>query len=258
MSTERQEPRISIALDEEDIAQRAPAGKGGNGGADLPPPPPPASGGSGFILFMLALLIVALAAAAYYLFDRLLLTQGELKQAQSRLDALEQRLSSADESLEQNSVTTAVKLKELDSEVRKLWDNVWKRQKAELAEHDAQIAKNEKRLASIESRNTTLSAELKKALDGYKADRESLKSMSGKLDRVIAQSEVNKKTLLDVNKQLAAGGSLDARVKDLEKRMEQSEQWLDSVNAFRRQVNREIDALRQTITQYHAGSPEAR
>ncbi|MBO6754500.1 MAG: hypothetical protein JJ903_15650, partial [Spongiibacter sp.] len=114
MSTERQEPRISIALDEEDIAQRAPAGKGGNGGADLPPPPPPASGGSGFILFMLALLIVALAAAAYYLFDRLLLTQGELKQAQSRLDALEQRLSSADESLEQNSVTTAVKLKELD------------------------------------------------------------------------------------------------------------------------------------------------
>lgn len=254
MSTERQEPRISIALDDEDIAQRAPAGKA----AGTPPPPPSASGGNGFILFMLAMMIIALAAAAYYLFDQLLLAKSQLQQSQLRLDALEQRLSSADESLEQNSVTTAVKLKELDSEVRKLWDNVWKRQKAELAEHEAQIAKNEKRLVAIESRNTALSSELKKAMDGYRADRESMKSMSGKLDRVIAQSEVNRKTLLDVNKQLVAGGSLDARVKDLEKRMEQSEQWLDSVNAFRRQINREMDALRQTITQYHAGSPEAR
>ena len=97
---------------------------------------------------MLTLLIVALAAAAYYLFDQLTIAQGDLKQAQQRLEVLEQRLSSADESLEENSVTTAVKLKELDFEIRKLWDNVWKKQKQELAEHDAQLAKNEKLLKS--------------------------------------------------------------------------------------------------------------
>ena len=132
MSTDKQEPRFSIAVDEEDVAQRAAVSS-----KELPPATA-ASGGGGFVLFMLTLLIVALAAAAYYLFDQLTIAQGDLKQAQQRLEVLEQRLSSADESLEENSVTTAVKLKELDFEIRKLWDNVWKKQKQELAEHDAQ------------------------------------------------------------------------------------------------------------------------
>ena len=252
MSTDKQEPRFSIAVDEEDVAQRAAVSS-----KELPPATA-ASGGGGFVLFMLTLLIVALAAAAYYLFDQLTIAQGDLKQAQQRLEVLEQRLSSADESLEENSVTTAVKLKELDFEIRKLWDNVWKKQKQELAEHDAQLAKNEKRLAAIESRHRSLDAKLKSALQGYDADREAMASMSGKLDRVIAQSEVNRKTLLEVNKQLTAGGSLDARVKSVERRVQQSEEWLDSVNAFRKQVNRDIEALRQTVTQYHSGSPQAR
>lgn len=252
MSTDKQEPRFSIAVDEEDVAQRAAVSS-----KELPPATA-ASGGGGFVLFMLTLLIVALAAAAYYLFDQLTIAQGDLKQAQQRLEVLEQRLSSADESLEENSVTTAVKLKELDFEIRKLWDNVWKKQKQELAEHDAQLAKNEKRLAAIESRHRSLDAKLKSALQGYDADRDAMASMSGKLDRVIAQSEVNRKTLLEVNKQLTAGGSLDARVKAVERRVQQSEEWLDSVNAFRKQVNRDIEALRQTVTQYHSGSPQAR
>ncbi len=252
MSNEKQEPRFSIAVDEEDIAHRV-----ASSSAELPKPPA-AGGGGGFVLFMLSLLVVALAAAAYYLFDQLTATQGQLKQAQQRLDVLEQRLSSADESLEANSVTTAVKLKELDSEVRKLWDNVWKKQKEELAEHEVQLAKNEKRLAGLEGQNKSMDSQLKKALQAYSADREAITSMSGKLDKVIAQAEVNRKTLLDVNKKLTDGGSLDARVSSLERRQGQSEEWLDSVNAFRRQVNRDIEALRQTVTQYHSASPPAR
>ena len=102
MSTDKQEPRFSIAVDEEDVAQRAAVSS-----KELPPATA-ASGGGGFVLFMLTLLIVALAAAAYYLFDQLTIAQGDLKHAQQRLEVLEQRLSSADESLEENSVTTAV------------------------------------------------------------------------------------------------------------------------------------------------------
>ncbi len=250
MSNEKQEPRFSIAVDEDDIAHRA-----ASGAAELPKAN---AGGGGFVLFLLTLLVVALAAAGYYLFEQLTATQGQLKQAQQRLDVLEQRLSSADESLEANSVTTAVKLKELDSEVRKLWDNVWKKQKEELAEHEVQLGKNEKRLVALESQHKSLDGQLKKALQGYGADREALTSMSGKLDRVIAQAEVNRKTLLEVNKKLTDGGSLDARVSAMERRQGQSEEWLDSVNAFRRQVNRDIEALRQTVTQYHSGSPQPR
>jgi hypothetical protein len=82
--------------------------------------------------------------------------------------------------------------------------------------------------------------------------------MAGKLDRVIAQSEVNRKQLLDMGKQVASGGALDARVKDLERRVTQNDEWLDSINAFRKQVNRDIESMRLTMSQYHAGSPSPR
>ena len=61
-----------------------------------------------------------------------------------------------------------------------------------------------------------------------------------------------------MGKQVASGGGLDARVKDVERRITQNEEWLDSVNAFRKQVNRDIESMRQTMTQYHSGSPALR
>ena len=250
MSKEREEPKISLSLDDDEIAQR------GNG-KNSPPVKanPNSSGGGGTALFLLAVLVIGLGGACYYLYQQLTMAQAQLLSSQDRLEALEQRLSAADDSLEENSVTTQVKLKELDSEIRKLWDNVWKKQKAELAEHDTELEKYGKRLSSLESKASSNDKQLSAALQQFKKDSESRESMSSKLDRVIAQAEVNRKTLLDVNKELTAGGSLDARVKELETRMAQSEEWLDSVNAFRRQVNRGLEALRQTVTQYHRASP---
>ncbi len=250
---EKQEPRISLTLDEEDLVRRPPPGSD-----KAPPPPAQGGGGTGFVLFVLTVLVLALAAGGYFLFEQLQQSRKQLELAQQRLDSLESRLSSADESLEENSLTTSVKLKELDSEVRKLWDNVWKKQKETLAEHEAQLAKNEKRLVAIEAQGKKNEELVGRAMKGYQADRETMTSMAGKLDRVIAQAEVNRNTLLDVNKQLSAGGSLDARVNALEKRVGQTEDWLDSVNAFRTQVNRDIDALRRTMSQYHSGSPQPR
>lgn len=250
MSNEREEPKISLSLDDDEIAHRADSNK-----APAPKAQAKSGGGGGAALFLLALLVIGLGGACYYLYQQLTLTQSQLLSSQDRLEALEQRLSAADDSLEENSVTTQVKLKELDSEIRKLWDNVWKKQKEELGEHDALLDKYGKRLAAVESKTSSNDKQLTAALQQFKKDSESRESMSGKLDRVIAQAEVNRKTLLDVGKQLTAGGSLDARVKELETRMAQSEEWLDSVNAFRRQVNRELEAMRQTVTQYHSASP---
>ncbi|WP_373083489.1 hypothetical protein [Zhongshania sp.] len=262
MSTERQEPKISLSIDEDDIVQPAPSQRK----TQTAPPPPPNSGGSGgFVMFMLTVLILALAGASYYLFDQLSSAQKQLKSGQGRIELLEQRLSVADESISETSASTQVRLQEMDSEVRKLWDNVWKKQKEELAQHDASLItqkanleKAEKRIAALEAKLRTSDEQLAKIVKSYNSERESLTSMSGKLDRVIAQAEVNRKQLLDMGKQVASGGGLDARVKDLERRVSQNDDWLDSINAFRKQVNRDIEAMRQTMSQYHSGSPSPR
>ncbi|MEX1667199.1 hypothetical protein [Zhongshania arctica] len=262
MSTDRQEPKISLSIDDEDIVQRAAMKK------PAQPKTPKAGapkGGGGFVMFMLTVLVLLLSGVSYYLYEQLTASQAQILASQGRIDALEMRLSSADESISESTVTTSVKLKELDQEVRKLWDNVWKKQKDELAQHDATLDKQRveldtavKRIAALESKLKSSDAQLSKIAASYNSDRESFTSMSGKLDRVIAQSEVNRKELFTMAKQVAAGGSLDARVKDVERRITQNEDWLDSVNAFRKQVNRDIESMRQTMTQYHAGSPTPR
>jgi chromosome segregation ATPase len=264
VSTERQEPKISLSIDDEDIAQRAAMKKPAEPASPLDAGPK-GGGGGGFVMFMLTLLVLVLSGVSYYLYDQLSGTQAQLMLGQKRIDALEQRLSSADESISESTVTTSVKLKELDQEVRKLWDNVWKKQKDELAQHDATLDKQQsemdksiKRIGALEAKLKTSDEQLSKIVKSYSSDREAFTSMSGKLDRVIAQSEVNRKELLNMGKQVAAGGGLDVRVKDLERRITQNEEWLDSVNAFRKQVNRDIESMRQTMTQYHSGSPAPR
>lgn len=262
MTTDRQEPKISLSIDEEDIAQRAATRKPAPAAATAANAP---AGSGGFVMFMLTVLVLLLCGASYYLYDQLSRTQAQLLAGQERINVLEKSLSSADESISESTVTTSVKLKELDQEVRKLWDNVWKKQKEELAQHDATLDKQKvemdkavKRITELEAKLKTSEAQLGKLSKSYNSERESITSMAGKLDRTIAQAEVNRKELLNMGKQLASGGGLDARVKDLERRIRQNEDWLDSVNAFRKQVNRDIESMRQTMTQYHSSSPAPR
>jgi uncharacterized coiled-coil protein SlyX len=263
VSTDRQEPKISLSIDDEDIVQPGTMEKPAQ--AMTPAGGSPSGGSGGFVMFMVTVLILLLAAVCYYLYDQLTTTQAQMLASQDRIDALEMRLSSADESMSENTVTTSVKLKELDQEVRKLWDNVWKKQKDQLAQLDATLGKQQaemnksiKRLVVLETQLKSSDEQVSKIARSYSSDRESFTSMSGKLDRVIAQSEVNRKELLEMGKRVAVGGSFDARVKDVERRMAQNEGWLESVNAFRKQVNRDIEYMRETMTQYHAGSPPPR
>jgi hypothetical protein len=262
VSTDRQEPKISLSIDDEDIVQRAAMKKPAE---PMAPKEGGPKGGGGFVMFMLTVLVLLLSGVSYYLYEQLAATQVQMLVSQGRIATLEKRLSSADESISESSVSTSVKLKELDEEVRKLWDNVWKKQKDQLAQHDVTLDKQQagldkaaKLIGVLGARLESSDAQLSKIAASYGSDRESFTSMAGKLDRVIAQSEVNRKELFTMAKQVATGGSLDVRVNDVQRRITRNEEWLDSVNAFRKQVNRDIESMRQTMTQYHAGNPTPR
>ena len=76
-------------------------------------------------------LIIALTASAssYYLFTKNELAEARVSATELRLSSLESRLVSAGDEMTQSDEAVRVQLKELDREVRKLWDNVWKKVK---------------------------------------------------------------------------------------------------------------------------------
>src|SRR6056297_3205425 len=89
----------------------------------------PASGSAGAaigrIVMAVALVVAAVACAwAWQLQQQLQAADAQMADYAGRLGDLEARLSDTDEGMTQNATVQAAKIRELDSEVRKLWDNV--------------------------------------------------------------------------------------------------------------------------------------
>lgn len=175
-----------------------------------------------------------------------LLQAQQLQQTyQARVADLEQRLSVTDESMSESSVAMQVKLRELDSEIRKLWDNVWKRSKEQLAEHEQQLGSLQKNLKSAQT-------DLNKAEKLLAEQQSTLGNMRGQLDkasRLDAAVELNKRKLEEQQVALEAASDkvkkLLADVDKLERRVVANEEWVQSINAFRKQVNRELLSLKE-------------
>ena len=55
------------------------------------------------------------------------------------IDTLKSQLSVTDENVSQTSAQAEDKLKHLETEIRKLWDNVWRKASRRLDEHEAQL-----------------------------------------------------------------------------------------------------------------------
>ena len=72
-------------------------------------------------------------AWAWQLQGRVQLAEEKIVDYDMRIGDLEARLSDTDEGMNQNAELQAAKIRELDTEVRKLWDNVWKEASERLA-----------------------------------------------------------------------------------------------------------------------------
>ena len=141
----------------------------------------------------------------------------------------------------------AVKIRELYSEVDKLWASAWRRNKAaieELQKADTGLGGRINTLAETDKRYST-------QLQALGADIEKLRAVAGDLERLVAKAESNQALLErlgdDVNRV-----TLD--MARLQKRMDASEEWQASVDGFRRQVNQSLLQLRQSIGASGGGS----
>ena len=168
------------------------------------------------------------------------LAEARVSAAELRLSSLESRLVSAGDEMTQSDEAVRVQLKELDTEVRKLWDNVWKKSKIELDEHSLNIKNLTTRTSKLIDEQAFTKQEvsaLNGEIMGYSA---SLEELTERLDSLQAASQQ-----LKMMNQLIT--KLEQQINAHNKRITSNEEWVNSINTFRRQVNRQLNALSQPV-----------
>ncbi|PIE39339.1 MAG: hypothetical protein CSA53_02035 [Gammaproteobacteria bacterium] len=224
---------------------------GDRGSGSRKPSPRGNSKGGGAGIFTRLFLVVALTGAAAACAWAWQLQQ-ELNRLQAstdyeqRIKDLEDRLSDTDEGMNQSSAVQAAKIKELYSEVDKLWASAWRKNKAKIAELERQSAAQAKTLKSA----TADLAGAKKTLASLNDDMKRLNAVAQDLEGLgksarSAQAEVERLGD-DVNR-------LQLEAAKLTKRVSSNEEWVASVNAFRRQVNSSIGDMQTSIRILQAG-----
>ncbi|NNC55754.1 MAG: hypothetical protein HKO07_08545, partial [Pseudomonadales bacterium] len=121
----------------------------------------PAKGeGSSGLLSILALLIgITALGAAYFLYEQSLATHAKAELFEQRVKVLEGQLASTGDELSESDAAVRVRMKALDLEVRKLWDDRKKRLEED-KQRDKKITAQGKRNASLGKQYSSSAAQL--------------------------------------------------------------------------------------------------
>ena len=215
--------------------------KGGNGGAPRGPATKSGTSLLARLLITISLVIAGVACAwAWQLQEQLRQTSYDLNGYETRIADLEARLSDTDEGMSENAAVQAAMIRELDSEVRKLWDNVWKQSKERLGKLEAasktsssKIAANEKTLKSLQSK-----------VDSAAGDLAKLKNVSGDLSRLMSSAKSNQ---AEVERVADTLNSINLDLAKLNRQVKANEEGMRATDAFRRQVNGSINDLEAAV-----------
>ena len=231
--------------------------------------PTAASAGMGLLarlVLTIALVVAAVSCAWAWQLQQLLdksVSDGAV--VAGRVADLEALLSDTDESVEKSAAALGAQLNVVDKETRRL--------EQRRREMDNKVAKLEKASAviqtdvgklqtlvsgqgkSVAAMNTDLTS-LSTDLTSLSADMTALKRVAGDLERLsktAMDAQANLERLADnVNK-----ANLDRAA--MKQRVTSNEEWIESINAFRRQVNASIsrleDQLRNSQPAISTGSP---
>ncbi|MCZ6830367.1 MAG: hypothetical protein O7F73_12425 [Gammaproteobacteria bacterium] len=201
-------------------------------------------------LFITLSIVVAAVACAWAWQLQQELDRAEAVQVDyaSRITDLEDRLSDTDEGVTQSSAAMAVKIKELYSEVDKLWASAWRRNKAKIAELEKSASAQGSQLATLSKTDKDYSAQLQKLGN----ELEALNSVAGDLERLVKTARASESQMEklgdDVNR-------MTLEMAKLKKRVTTNEEWVESINGFRKQVNRTLAQLQAQLATLRGGGP---
>ena len=226
----------------------------GSGSTRSGSPKSPAPGGAGTgplarVLITLSLVVAAVACAwAWQLQQALQESNIRTEDYAKRLGDLEARLSDTDQGMNQNAELQAAKIRELDTEVRKLWDNVWKQASERLAQLEKDTASQGKKIDTATAGLATTQGQIKSA----SADIAKLKSVAGDLERIIASGKANQ---AEVERVADSINRVNLDLAKLNKRVQGNEEWIQSINTFRKQVNASLVELKAALRAQSQSAP---
>lgn len=202
--------------------------------------------GGGVSMLAVVALILALAGlgAAAFLYNQWQLSRVALVDAESRIAELEKRFEMSDEESSASVEVLNAKAKENSSEIRKLWGVSYDTNRKDIAANKNTAAGNKKQLAGLASQVKGVESGVKKiaAVESSlaelrKANTEGQRDTADKLARL--------------ERQLSSVRS------DLTARVGANEEAVESIDAYRRTVNRDLVQLRDAIRSLQSGSATA-
>ncbi|WP_444888349.1 hypothetical protein ACJJIX_13330 [Microbulbifer sp. VAAC004] len=207
----------------------------------------------GFSFLGLCALVLAMGglAASGFLYQQwqesrtqLVNAENRIADAENRIAELEKRFSLSDEESTASVEVLSAKAKENSSEIRKLWGVAYDTNRKSIAANKAANEANKKQVASLNSKLGSLDASVKKiaAVESALAELrkgsiESKREMTDKISRL--------------ERQLASVRS------DLTMRVGANEEAVESIDAYRRSVNKDLVQLRDAIRSLQSSEPTA-
>ena len=192
--------------------------------------------------FALAFSFIAVCfLSAYAWYSHQLITELTVDQTRTgkQVQGLENLLTDTDETVTKSAAAMGAQLNLLDTEVRKLWDarKISNRKLSDLEKTDKSAANTVKTLQDNGFRQ-------KKTLDALTADLKALQTLSADIERLAGsarQMQSDVEQLADnVNRSKLERAALG-------KRVGANEEWVASINNFRKQVNTNVNQLRADI-----------
>lgn len=204
-----------------------------------------ARSGGRLINAVLVVAMAALGAHAVYLTQQYRDTHAALGDLQTRFNHLEEQILTTDESLSESGATIQAKLREVDSEIRKLWGVSNDRNRKA-------IAANEEAIRALRGNTESLKQAQGKQAEAISALRSSVEGFDRKISAANAEVLAAKagvdqigSRLNEVKTTADRVSAAEKRVNALESRVGTHEEAIQSIDAFRRQTNQSLLQLRQ-------------
>lgn len=195
------------------------------------------SSSGGFWKILIGLLALGLfsgAGFAWFKFDALSTNHAELQQ---RFDALESRLSSTDESLNQSGAALQLKISKQGESLERHWAEIKKLWGVSNDINKGKIEKNKKDIAFLATKRTDIEQSI--ADLGARVDKENrkLSNLSGNYMAVSADIDGINSTSRNLSDKIAA---IQAELNSIAQQLKSNAEAIESIDAFRRQINQKI------------------
>ena len=234
-----------IIADRDDMIGRSPSSAKTDGSESNASVSAAASGMSGPWKPLVLLALFGLLATAGFGWVQYQNLSASHSQLQERFNLLESRLSSTDESVTQSGAAMQLNISKQGEELKKHWSEIKKLWGVTNDINKGKIAKNKTDIAFLASKRNELTALVNK-------ESKSLKALSGNYLGISAEVDAINET----NRGQADGlNRLKASLATMDRDLKNNADAIESIDAFRRQINQKIYALEQRIANASAKAP---